>query len=305
MSLKIAMRNSMQRFLIALITLLQPVLNMKIMLFSRFMAGGDSSFVIKKGRLSQCIFVLHSMDTAVARRIFIGMDDEHFKAIKAIRWVKELRREGGVSNLLDIGANLGHICIPLVKQGYVKYAVGYEPDPVNFQLLKCNIILNDLEDRISIHNLALGTLPDETLELELSIDNFGDHRIKVSSDDGQYKESLRNVLRVRSTNLDAVVSKDSDLARLLIWMDVQGYEGSVLVGATSLLKQKPAIGLEFWPYGLYRADNFKNLMRCLESYGVFYDLSAEEPDAQPLSKLEIFYNENIQNDAPMMDILVV
>ena len=45
---------------------------------------------------------------------------------------------------LDIGANIGVICIPAVSRGLVEEAIAIEPESENFKLLKLNISLNNL-----------------------------------------------------------------------------------------------------------------------------------------------------------------
>jgi hypothetical protein len=53
------------------------------------MANAKNKYLITKRKQAGCYFFLHSGDEAVSRRIFIGLGDEHGKAIKAIRWVRK------------------------------------------------------------------------------------------------------------------------------------------------------------------------------------------------------------------------
>lgn len=223
MNMKIVIRNSTQFVLITFINVLRPILELKLILFSRFMASQHVKYLIK-----ECVgtYILHTKDVAVSRRIYIGLNDEYVKAVKAINWTDKLRGGGGIKPvLLDIGANLGHISIPLCLENYISKSLAVEPDMENYKLLKCNVILNGLEDKVILHNSALGALPNETLEFELSEDNYGDHRIKVTEDEGHYKEANRKVLKVKSTNLDSLITPDIQKGELLLWIDVQGYSG--------------------------------------------------------------------------------
>ena len=65
--------------------------------------------------------------------------------------------------LIDIGANIGPICIPAVKRNYVKQAIAIEPGPDNARLLRANVALNSLHDRIIVHECAVGA-SEETLK---------------------------------------------------------------------------------------------------------------------------------------------
>jgi len=275
------------------------------------MAGSDSGFFVTKGKISGCNFLLHSNDTAASRRIFIGLDDEYLKAVKAIDWVKEIKGYQ-ITNLVDVGANLGHVCIPLIAKGAVKIAVAFEPDPKNFKTLQCNLLMNGIADKVVAVNSALGEFPDETLTLEFSDDNHGDHRIRVSNRNGFYNESQRKSMLVRSTNFDTVRNNQElmrpsqeGLSALLIWIDVQGYEGAVVAGAVRALEKRPAIVLEFWPYGLERTNNFDKLLRNIKTYEGFYDLAQSTPMWHPLIELENFYSKNKGTDSQYLDILLV
>ena len=236
------------------------------------------------------------------------------KAVKAIEWIAIIRSDqaggGGGANCLnlvfvDIGANIGHVCIPLLLYGICSRVIAIEPDPDNYKLLRCNAILNDIESKIDFHNIAVGRYSSETLDLELSNDNFGDHRIRVSDAPGLYKENSRQVRKVESKSLDSLFGAKLTSEELMLWIDVQGYEGEVLAGASLLLANKPPVVIEFWPYGLKRSQGFESLIKAISVYDYFYDLLLDRPIAAPVNHLVDLYNSNIQNDHFTMDLLFV
>ncbi len=278
------------------------------------MANADgNSYLVKKTKISGSTYILHSNDYGVSRRIYIGLDDEHLKAIKAINLINDSSRfaKGGgrITHLLDIGANIGHISIPLLEQGILLHAIAWEPDPENFKLLKCNVMLNGLEEKVTLYNLALGRDSGKTLKFELSEDNFGDHRIRVRDDSGKYYEKSRKIIEVKSETLDSYIDtfRQENLSgnQLILWIDVQGYEGEVLAGARTLIDQmKPAIGMEFWPYGLDRAGGIDSLIEAIKHYEIYFDLTQLNPSGQPVNKLFDIYSHHKNNDYFMMDILL-
>jgi len=113
--------------------------------------------------------------------------------------------------------------------------MAFEPEPRNYRALVANIYLNDLADKITPYNLALGSEPNQELTFELSTDNGGDHRVKVRQEDGLYSESLRRNIKVKSKRLDDVIN-EIDNKSSLIWMDTQGFEGYVMKGAQLALE---------------------------------------------------------------------
>src|SRR5262245_29911162 len=73
-----------------------------------------------------------------------------------------LRKEGypdetGKGVVLDVAANLGMSCIPLVKQGYFQRAIAFEPAPETYRLLTHNISQNNLRGRIDCFIYALSS----------------------------------------------------------------------------------------------------------------------------------------------------
>jgi FkbM family methyltransferase len=250
--------------------------------------------------------LIHSKDIGVGRRVFIGLDDEHLKAEKAIAWIKSISNQE-VNSILDIGANIGHVTIPLLKRGVVSKAYCYEPDPENYKLLQVNLLLNGLTDRVKCQQIAL-TREDSQFLLELSEDNFGDHRIRKSINSGRYREADRSVVSVQGKRLDVTLPPASLAAgeSPLLWLDVQGFESEVLLGGLIFIYEKnPPIALEFWPYGLNRVNGVAELVSTLRRYGVFYDLSNNEPVPQSINDLVKMFDTNLWNDSFSKDILLV
>ncbi len=227
----------------------------------------DSRLTISSG---DCIFVVSTSDVTIGRSVYstnIPFDiDKLESVIKLIGCSKE--------NIVDIGANIGTICIGGIKKGFFKKGYAVEPDPQNFALLSANVTLNQLTQAIEIRNIALGENDDSVLNFELCEDNHGDHRIQVNKISPLFNESSRSVIQVESQTFDKTLH-DVDFSNTLIWIDVQGYEGHVLSKASKALKNRPPICMEFWPYGLERSGCYELLKNALTSHGYeyFYDLT--------------------------------
>jgi len=189
--------------------------------------------------------------------------------------VLSLLGEQRLTLLLDIGANIGTICIPAITRGLFEKAIAIEPEPLNFSLLRTNVELNRIATRITTHNLALGEADDQTLLFDLSASNFGDHRVRLSQDKA---DTGGETIQVPSQTLDRIV-EGTDLSSALLWMDTQGFEGHVLAGATRTLKSRPPLVIEFWPGALARTGGMDRLKAALAQagYATFFDL--EQPDA--------------------------
>ena len=208
-------------------------------------------------------FIVSSLDKIIGRNIFVNNDFDFCKIQNA---VSILGSNFTSTTLIDVGANIGTVCIPSVNRKLFKKAIAIEPDPLNFNILTANVSINDLSDKIVLCNMALGRRDNEELTLELSEDNHGDHRIRVSEVDGEYNELLRKTIRIKSETLDKVVG-DVDPNGTLIWLDVQGFEGHVLAGATKALQVRTPLVIEFWPYAMVRSGSYDQLKKCVLSAG--------------------------------------
>jgi FkbM family methyltransferase len=139
--------------------------------------------------------------------------------------------------------------------------------------LVANVALNRLDREIACYNVALGDLSDELLVLELSDRNYGDHRVSVVQSDGSRMKSLRKRISVASTRLDDILHSP-EMQDALIWMDIQGYEGHMLAGATKAIEALTPMVFEFTPSALDRFNSYSMLRSALATghYGKIYDL---------------------------------
>ncbi|MCR9196362.1 MAG: FkbM family methyltransferase [Hyphomonas sp.] len=164
--------------------------------------------------------------------------------------------------LVDVGANIGTVSISALRSRQFQNVIAIEPEPNNFKALKLNTVLNDLEDRITSINVAVGKEEDENLMFELSETNHGDHRVRLVEEDGIFAERYRKVIQVKSHTLNSLMQHE-DLETLFLWIDTQGYEGAVLSGASALIESRVPICFEFWPYGLQRSGGFDSMKHSL------------------------------------------
>lgn len=214
-------------------------------------------------------FVLFTKDKVVSREIFVNgeFDFEKFK-----KTIKFLSSKSKVENLYDIGANIGTICIPAIKRQIIQKAIAVEPEPKNFQILKTNIVLNNLENKITALNYAISNQNDKYLKMELSNDNFGDHRIKNKIKFNIHNEEKRSIVQVKSKTFDSLF-KNTLSNKDLVWIDTQGHEANILLGANKLIKKKIPIVIEFWPYALKRNNMWEKMFSILNKFDFFVDLS--------------------------------
>lgn len=157
---------------------------------------------------------------------------------------------------IDVGANIGTSTIPALITFGARQAIAVEPGELNVQLLRSNIAVNRLDDKVDVVWAALSDRSGVGV-LELSLTSGADNRVRMTdiAGDGEHRESERRTVEVPLITFDGLVAeKGVDLDDVgMVWMDVQGHEGHVLAGARSLWETPVPVQIEYWPYGLARS----------------------------------------------------
>ena len=249
-----------------------------------------------RNNLSESLVLFYG-DQAVSRGTFINGEFDLFKLIRALSLLTTKKPV----TLLNIGANIGMICIPAVARGFFENFIAIEPDPENFKLLKVNTTLNNLDSKAILINSAVG-LKKETKTLIRCKTNRGSHRIS----EGALGELGESAITVQVDSLQELISEFA-ISNLFIVIDVEGYEGYVLEGAKEILRSNPPIMLEFSPlqlseesYSLLR----DNLMK--GGYDFYFDLSHDVPKMIKLEKSSLdLLRDNLLSNKTMTDLLVI
>ncbi len=199
---------------------------------------------------------------------------------------------------LDIGANIGLTTIPHCNYKEIKCHC-FEPDPLNFDYLTFNILKNSNFKNVELHNCALSDKQGK-LQMELSPDNLGDHRLKFDNRISKADENSRAIIEVDANRLDSFdISIKNPLA---IKIDTQGAEPLVISGGLGVISRANLVILEYSPYMMNRMgvnpENIWNLVaqfsriRILESEASDEKLTQELDINQAVEKLKILYEES-------------
>ncbi len=152
---------------------------------------------------------------------------------------------------IDVGANIGRYSIALAKRPKV-HVIAFEPDPSNFDALKRNILLNNLQEKIEIFPIALSNKSGEAI-FYINKENAGNSSLEMQR--GQTSTQIK----VRTERADNLVKEKVDFIKI----DVEGAESLVLKGASNIIKK-------FLPKIIFEAENLEKLAkvkRVLEPFG--------------------------------------
>jgi FkbM family methyltransferase len=174
--------------------------------------------------------------------------DSPFKSI--IKNIEEVN----VFWVLDIGANVGQFGIDMRRHGYKGQIISFEPVKKSFKILSNTISKHDAWNAI---NLGLGATESEqyinisgNAGLSSSLLTMG----KVHTDNFPESETISTQKVSLSTLDNQLEVLDIDPEKILLKLDVQGYESEVLKGATKSLSKIPLCYLEVSIVPLYEGE---------------------------------------------------
>lgn len=214
-------------------------------------------------------YFVRTTDPFIGRDLFVnGAFDEH-NVEGAISTLNSLGFAPRV--LIDVGANIGPTTIAILSRLPEARGFAIEPAPENFRLLEHNVLGNALGDRTVLVQAAASAVHMD-LVLSLSPENPGDHQI------GEVEN--RETTVVPGIPVDELVREHNIPGgpTTLLWMDVQGFEGDVILGASDLLSSGCSVAMEFWPATLRRKGGLDVVLALIGSsrYNI-YELAVEGP----------------------------
>jgi len=169
-------------------------------------------------------------------------------------------------NVIDIGSHIGYFTVLFSKLVGEKGKVfAFEPFPRSFEILKQNLVLNNLNN-VKLSNEGISNYSGKG-ELFLQT-NEG------SVDNRMYEEALVKILDydrksiiVRTKKLDEIEFEDKiDFIK----MDVQGYESQIIEGAKKMLRESTNLKMlvEFIPNAhRVQGKNEEDFIRLLDELG--------------------------------------
>ena len=145
--------------------------------------------------------------------------------------------------VLDLGANIGYYTLLFAKiVGDSGRVYAFEPDPVNFALLKKNVEVNNYNNVVLVQKAVSNK--SEKSKLYLCEGNLADHRIYDT-------HNGRKSIQIETTKLDDFFN-DKNIRFDFIKMDIEGAEGGAVQGMRNILKRSKNIKIitEFYPEAL-------------------------------------------------------
>jgi FkbM family methyltransferase len=174
----------------------------------------------------------------------VGLDIRQYRPAAGRR--ARLLSSSDVDGVIDVGASRGQFAIETREYGYSGPMVSFEPVTVVFEQLAA-VASND--PLWTVHHVALG-------------DALGELTINVASNQAsssvlpmlqQHRDAAPTVVYESSERVQAATLDSFEIPgeRLMVKLDVQGYEDRVLDGATATLSRAALVAVELSLARLY------------------------------------------------------
>ena len=141
-------------------------------------------------------------------------------------------------HILDIGANCGVATIILAKQNPLSKVYSFEPDPYLYEILKVNIISNNLTN-VKLFNLAVSKNNMDTLQLLFHPHYSGGNTTYSDSDNfnNYFKIESKNI-NVKAISLDEIIYNNNIDEIELLKIDCEGAEYDIIYDSEEFKKNK-------------------------------------------------------------------
>lgn len=237
-------------------------------------------------------------------KLFVHGELPEFRMLeRAVSILREAGRLPQSPTIVDVGAHVGTTTISaLAHHGFAR-AVAIEPDPDNVKLLRANLVLNDLTDRVHVVAAAASDTSGTAPFLPGSRDEGAYRWMKGKLTD----EPSPGSLLVDTVTLDQLVGNGlvDPAATGLLWLDCQKHEEPVLRSASAFVEHGVPIVLALRPHLL--TDSSPLVLQLTDAYEQVVHLRrrAAGPDSSWAPEIKpIEYLAELSRRRAATDVLV-
>ena len=198
-------------------------------------------------------------------RLFINIKDPIDKIIfykneyeeKQIKFLSDWIKKNKPNIFIDIGANFGVYSLRISKLFQMLKVIAFEPVLTTFNKLIINIKINNLEKRIKTYNVGLSNsngLKKMIAQKKNGYIQSGGFSFNIPNKKMDNNHIIQYYKSIRGDKILKLQKK-----KVVLKIDVEGYESKVLLGMKNLLKKnKVLLQIEIFD------NNFKKVNKLLE-----------------------------------------
>jgi FkbM family methyltransferase len=236
------------------------------------------------------MYIVNTSSRIIGKKSYYNNIPYSTKSVEKV--LKILNKENiNFDCFVDIGANIGTSSISAAFINKNTNFLCIEGSEENFDLLKKNVKINNLENRFELHNTLVGSKDNPRLFTEFK-EEKGCSRIFENKEElERYKKKfgfkVHSVKEVITKKIETILKENLD-KKLFFWIDIEGLDLEIL--NSDIVKNHSPIFFEFNPtflklkYNFYK-NNVKELEeRFLEMGYKYYFLEARNFKKEEINK---------------------
>jgi FkbM family methyltransferase len=248
-------------------------------------------------------------DAFIGFGLFVYGDWQFGEIDSVLNWLKNKRTLTTKNTIINAGANIGSSSIHIAKNCPCQ-VLAIEPIPDNFELLRKNVLQNNLSERIHCFQGAVYEQASNLTMVSPHI-NPGGSEVYSTLNSGCCDYSEFGTKTVSATGLPLFeIIKEAKIdpkTIAFVWSDTQGSEGHVIRSGQELWRAGVPLVIEFWPRGLqYQGE--KEFLQLLHSYFKAYCIiptyknHSQKLIEEPIETLEanILENQAARDDLDLL-----
>ncbi len=189
--------------------------------------------------------------------------DFFIKEPETLNWIDNFKDKEKLI-FWDIGSNIGLYSIYAASNFENIEVISFEPSTSNLRILSRNISINNLENKIKIFQIPLGTYKNQFKKFYERKFNEGEshNSLDENIDFEGKKIDTSNKYQLFSTNIDQIIEEGILDVPDYIKIDVDGIEHLILKGGTNLLKVPKILGIQIEINENY-GDQYTNVLKIM------------------------------------------
>jgi FkbM family methyltransferase len=176
------------------------------------------------------------LPTSIGSKVFAIARRPEFVVLGRACVVLRTHGMSGGETLIDVGAHIGTTTVPALSREGFGRAIAIEPDPAHLPLLRANIALNRLDDRVTVIPAAISETAGEYQPFSPGFRAAGDRWMKGRLTN----EPSAITVEVPTVTLDGLADDSvvDPSAAGLLWFDCAGSEEAALASASRFLERR-------------------------------------------------------------------
>ena len=235
----------------------KKLLNRDILVWIKFFIEQKAYRKVKlKSGKELIFFVPNFLVDTLLRDFFI-------KEPETLNWIDNFKDKEKLI-FWDIGSNIGLYSIYAASNFENIEVISFEPSTSNLRILSRNISINNLENKIKIFQIPLGTYKNQFKKFYERKFNEGEshNSLDENIDFEGKKIDASNKYQLFSTNIDQIIEEGILDVPDYIKIDVDGIEHLILKGGTNLLKVPKILGIQIEINENY-GDQYTNVLKIM------------------------------------------